>query len=92
MVQGRKPDVKRRRRPLMLRAPKAEAWRDVRAYETDTRKKSIEQPPGTTDLLATYHGIVRQRILGYGGAHLLLSVQVKQKGTATGFVSWPNSP
>jgi hypothetical protein len=47
--------------------PNAEVWRDMRAYEAGTGKKWIEQPPGTTDLVATYHGIARQRALGFGG-------------------------
>jgi hypothetical protein len=54
--------------------PRAEVWRDVWAFQADTGKKWIEQPPGTTDVLATYHGIARQRALGSGGAHLLLLI------------------
>jgi hypothetical protein len=57
-----------------LEGPKAEVWRDVWAFQADTGKKWIEQPPGTTDLAATYHGVARQRAIGHGGAHLLLLV------------------
>lgn len=53
---------------------KAEVWQDVWSYQAATGKKWIEQPPGTTDLAATYHDIARQRALGSGGAHLLLLI------------------
>lgn len=50
---------------------KFHVWRDVWAYEAATGKRWSEQPPGTVELVATYHDARRDQALSAGAVHLL---------------------
>lgn len=72
-------------------------WPDVGAYEGATGKRWFEQPSGTTELVALYHGAQRAQALTGGGLHLLflaLSVaalrRLRQVRSGPGVASGPS--
>jgi hypothetical protein len=51
-----------------------QVWKDPHAYEADTGKSWMDQPPGTMELVAQFHDAGRSQALGSIGGHILFLV------------------